>query len=565
MGLRRNRRTAPSEIPAALTLSGVLALAAALLPADAGAGPTAPYAPAPMNACGETGFDPLARQPDPNNPMPQPLPPPPDPALHIPYPVPDFVPVPVPGPRQDNTRITPEPLPADPCVNPCPDLRNDQSPKPENAPATTDPAAEPSDETTTEPPEPTTTEPEPTPETTQPAPETTTPAPSGGSGALPKLPQIQFDPRTETVPIPIPGGDPEPPQPQPAPAVQPIQPAPRAAAVDPLQLDTLSVVNQMTGHGSSNRTDMRWSVDGTDLGLMWQTKPGQVAVVFGDTFGKGWGPIGAGTGDQDWRSNAIGFSSTRDLSQGLTFDGFAQDSRCHAAEILASRKIDNFEITTIPTSGFAIGDRQYLTYMSVARWSRNKPGMWWTNLGGIAWSDDGGSTWTKSEWARWDNFFGAGRFQVMAMAPHDGYVYMFGTPNGRFGTIGLGRVPSDQVLNKSAYQYWIDDHWVPALGPDELLATPLVSDQAGELSVRYDDSTKQWQMVYLDLERNQIVVRTAAQPQGAWSDPVALVDLDDYPTAYGGYIHPWSTGKDLYFTMSAWNSYNVYLMHAKLK
>ena len=30
-------------------------------------------------------------------------------------------------------------------------------------------------------------------------------------------------------------------------------------------------------------------------------------------------------------------------------------------------------------------------------------------------------------------------------------------------------------------------------------------------------------------------------------------------------MHPWSTGKDLYFTMSAWNSYNVYLMHASLK
>ena len=37
----------------------------------------------------------------------------------------------------------------------------------------------------------------------------------------------------------------------------------------------------------------------------------------------------------------------------MTIDSMVQDSRCHAAEILDSRHIDNFEITTIPTSGFA--------------------------------------------------------------------------------------------------------------------------------------------------------------------------------------------------------------------
>ncbi|SUB55038.1 Uncharacterised protein [Nocardia brasiliensis] len=32
-----------------------------------------------------------------------------------------------------------------------------------------------------------------------------------------------------------------------------------------------------------------------------------------------------------------------------------------------------------------------------------------------------------------------------------------------------------------------------------------------------------------------------------------------------GFIHPWSTATDLYFTLSAWDTYNVYLMHAELK
>jgi hypothetical protein len=82
--------------------------------------------------------------------------------------------------------------------------------------------------------------------------------------------------------------------------------------------------------------------------------------------------------------------------------------------------------------------------------------------------------------------------------------------------------------------------------------------------VRFDDSSGQWQMVYLDPVRQAIVLRTAAAPQGTWNDEVPLVNTTDYPAAYGGFIHPWSTGKDLYFTMSAWNTYNVYLMHATL-
>ncbi|WP_327145764.1 DUF4185 domain-containing protein [Nocardia sp. NBC_01327] len=516
MGFRHRRPLLQSEIPATLALFGVLTLGAVLLPAaPAVAGPVHPWAAPPVNSCGETGFDPLARQPNPDPSQKQPEAP-----IKIPVPVPQIVTVQVPGPKPDNTRIDPVALPSDPCGNPCPDIRDDPAP---------------------------------------------TTAPGGtGSGSGLSLPRIEIAPEAEPIPIPVPGGEAPEPQAPPTSDVQPSEPAPAVAPVPAPQVDSVQLVDQVTGHGSLNRTDMRWSVDGTDLGLMWENKPGQVAVVFGDTFGKGWQAGGAGTDQQDWRSNTIAYSSNHDLSQGLVLDDFVQNSRCHAAEILDSRKIKNFEHTTIPTSGFAIGDRQYLTYMSINHWSRI-PGMWWTNDGGIAYSDDNGRTWTKSQWARWDNLFGLGRFQVATMVPHGDYAYMFGTPNGRLGVIGLARVPSDQVLNKSAYQYWIDGTWVAADGANELLATPIVSGTASELSVRFDRDSGQWQMVYLDVTRGQIVMRTAAQPQGAWSDPVPLLSTEDYPTAYGGFMHPWSTGKDLYFTVSAWNSYNVYLMHATLK
>ncbi|MFI5778410.1 DUF4185 domain-containing protein [Nocardia sp. NPDC051570] len=475
----------------------------------------APWAPLPVNGCGETGFDPRAREPDPHAPPPGLLPP----RINIPVPVPQIVPVPIPGPPPNDTRIESAPLPADPCQNPCPDIRD-----------SADTPAPPIDSGT-----------------------------GSGVGQL-NLPNISVTPDIEPIPIPVPGGPPPAPQPPPPPVVNPAEPGPLAAPVAPRRVESVDLVNQVTGHGSTNRTDLRWQVDGTDLGIMWESAPGRIAVAFGDTFGTGWTPGGPMGVEQDWRSNVLGYSTEHDLSKGLVLDDMVQDSRCHAAELLDSRKIKNFETTVIPTSGFALGSRQYLSYMSVNRWSLI-PGMWWTNRGGLAYSDDGGSTWVKDQYAQWDNMFGVDRFQVTTMVPHGDYVYMFGTPNGRVGTIGLARVPLGEVLNKSAYQYWVDGTWAPA---EENGATPLFPGIAGELSVRYDESSGQWQMMYLDPTRHAIVLRTAADPQGAWTDGTVLIDTDDYPKAYGGFIHPWSTGRDLYFTMSAWDSYNVYLMHATL-
>ncbi|WP_433757863.1 DUF4185 domain-containing protein [Nocardia sp. CA-135398] len=519
---------------------GVLLAGALTVPTPAARAAQHPWAPPPVNNCGEIGFDPLNRAPDPNAPPPPPLPPLP-PQIDIPVPVPEITPVPVPDPAPDNTRIDPEPLPTDPCRNPCPDIRD--TPKPQ------DPADDPAPEG---------------------APDTGSSSGSGsgsssgsgsgsssGSGSI-RVPRIEFRPEIEPIPIPVPGPDGIEPQPAPPPIVHPAEPGPLTAAIAPPPVESVQLVGQVTGHGSANRTDMRWQVDGTDLGIMWETKPGEVAVAFGDTFGDGW--ESGGVGGPDWRSNVLGYSTDHDLTDGLGIDTMVQDSRCHATELLPSRKIKNWETTTIPTSGFAIGQRQFMSYMSVNHWSRI-PGLWSTNYGGLAYSDDNGRTWVKDQHARWDNFFGLGRFQVTAMVPQGDYVYMFGTPNGRVGVIGLARVPKTEVLNKSAYQYWVHGTWAPAA---ENQATPLVLGMASELSVRFDKGTEQWQMVYLDSARGAIVMRTAASPQGVWTDGVQLVSTDDYPKAYGGFIHPWSTSADLYFTISAWDTYNVYLMHAKL-
>lgn len=148
------------------------------------------------------------------------------------------------------------------------------------------------------------------------------------------------------------------------------------------------------------------------------------------------------------------------------------------------------------------------------------------------------------------------------MVPQGEYVYMFGTRNTRLGDIGLARVPKAEVLNKSAYQYWAQGNWTAVGG--EGAASPIVSGTAAELSVRYDAERTVWQMAYLDTTKAAIVLRESATPQGVWSDGAPMVSIEKYPALYGGFIHPWSSGSDLYFNISTWTDYNVYQMHAQV-
>ncbi|WP_433209374.1 DUF4185 domain-containing protein [Nocardia sp. CA-107356] len=430
--------------------------------------------------------------------------------LEVPIPYPVITVLPPDRPERAPIRTQME-LPSNPCTNPCPDL-------------------------------------------------TDAPAPPPSLASRLGIPEILLSPKPFHLGIPGPGPDPGQVPPPPPRVDPPIEPAAQSPARPTPQISAVTEVAKQTGANSVNRTDKRWQVDGTDLGIMWESAPGEIATAFGDTVGRGFHPPG-GMG-MDWRSNVLAFSTDRDLSDGMTYDRMVTDDRCHAAEVLSSRKLDNVEVTTIPTSGFALGERQYLSYMSIRTWN-SVPGTFFTNYGGIAYSDDHGQTWTKDPYARWDNIFGLANFQVSAMIPQGDYVYMFGTPNTRLAAVGVARVPKDQLLNTTAYQYWCDGNWTPVGGFDS--ASPIVDAPVGELSVRFDAARNVWQMSYLDTTKAALVVRESDSPQGVWSDGAPTVTVLDHPELYGGFIHPWSSGSDLYFTMSTWSDYNVYLMHATIE
>ncbi|MGH3897259.1 MAG: DUF4185 domain-containing protein [Pseudonocardiaceae bacterium] len=334
-------------------------------------------------------------------------------------------------------------------------------------------------------------------------------------------------------------------------------------AAYPAPPDQASRVAGLTGAGSVNDTEARYQVRGTDLGIMWTDERGQILVAFGDTFGAGWAGPGSGFGDPaaiDWRSNTLARSNDRNPADGMTFHDFVTDRAGHAKELLPSLKRDNVEISKLPTGGVNIGGRNYLAYMSVRHFG--PPGQWITNYGGIAYSDDGGQTWVDAPLVRRPNAPGLDdKFQMIALARRDGFVYAFGTPNGRFGAAHVARVAEQRLLDLSAYEYWTGSAWQQG---GSALAAPIVPGPVGELSVRYDQILKSWQMMYLDEARGAIVVRLAPQPTGPWGAPVPVATSGQYPTLYGGFLHPDSQGSDIYFTMTQYDRYNVSMMHATL-
>lgn len=320
-------------------------------------------------------------------------------------------------------------------------------------------------------------------------------------------------------------------------------------------------VAKLTGQQSINATDSRYAVFGTDLGVTWDNGQGQMLMAFGDTFGSGW--IGFGGGGDDWRCQTLARTSDTDLSDGVTFDDMVTDRPGHAKQLLPCEQSEaDGEVTVIPTAGIAVGNRQYLHYFSIKTW-----GPWTTNYAGIAYSDDNGETWVKDAKTRWLNTPTYDEpFQMAAFMREGKWVYMYGTANGRFGSVHVARVPADKLLELSAYEYWDGRRWQG----DDQKAAPIAVGPAGEMSVGYDKYLDRYVMSTLDEYRAAVVMREAPTPLGPWSGQRVLVQGGEgspYAGLYAPFFNPASLSSgspDLYFNMSLWGPYNVFLMKTTL-
>jgi len=412
-------------------------------------------------------------------------------------------------------------------------------------------------------------------------------------------------------------------------------PAPTAAVVAPTYPGTTRVpvavstnthfIEFVTGAGNLNNTISRFGIGGTDLGIMWDNgikdnpltavDEHQILIAFGDTFSSA-NPVRTGV----WRFNTLFRSADDVLNNGLyvpngtpydIFSGSPMEKPNWSDPILPSPGQPVHppyaigpEVTIIPTAGVSVpynntyGARQYMSFMSVRSW--DTPGRWTTNYSGIAYSDDNGQTWRidpksirTASWGRANVAYVAGNenFQQMAFVKppagspeaQQGWVYAYGTPSGRAGTVYLSRVQETQIADTTKYQYWDGQAWV-ANKPSA--AKPVLPGKttsffgffkqttypsASEMSVQYNPYLKKYVMLYGD-SSNNMVIRTADSPQGTWSEPTVLVTAQQVPSLYAPFIHPWSGTENvpeaerqyLYWNLSTYNDYQVRLMRTDL-
>jgi hypothetical protein len=348
-------------------------------------------------------------------------------------------------------------------------------------------------------------------------------------------------------------------------------------AADPLaSITEVYPVAREIGPTSINNTVKRWDVQGADLGSMFDLN-GKLYMVFGDTFGPP-PPAGGGGGGSDWRSNTMAvIKNWHDPASGLPFASMITNRPGHAKALIQGLHQPNNgkgEVTKIPTNGIGthLGprhDRMFLDFMSVKQWGQ--PGHWSLNYSAIAYSDDLGKNWTISD-VSWPGDSNFGQVAIVRVGsetdPAKSMLYFFGIPGGRFGSVELARVPETQILDQSAYQYYTGSpDGEPVWSSDAAAAVPIVPAPVAELSVMWDAYLDSWIMITGNANENDLVMLDSPTLWGPWSSEHVLISGQQNPGAYGGYMSPLLTennGQDIYFTVSEWGPYAVFLYHAQL-
>ncbi|HHU79516.1 MAG TPA: DUF4185 domain-containing protein [Clostridiales bacterium] len=318
------------------------------------------------------------------------------------------------------------------------------------------------------------------------------------------------------------------------------------------------MIEMLTGEYSMNQTKSRYGVGGTDLGIIWGTDE-KLFIAFGDTF------LNEPQSDE-WRSNVLAYTTDLDYTDGIMFDGMIERKPGMAKELLRGRKVDNIEVTKIPTGAFNVGDTHYMAFMSVKHWGA--AGEWICNYGGFAKSTDEGETWTILEDLQWP---GDSCFCQMVPVVVDDYLYIAGISGGRNGSAKMMRVKLEDFENRDAYEYLIglkdDDSPIFEKGEENIYTSHnLLPKPVGEMSIMFNEYLGEWMVTYLYSEN--LVLRVAKNIWGPYSKVVTIAEQKDLPGLYGAFMHPayvTDGGRKVGFLMSLWTPvYNVAVMEMEL-
>lgn len=203
-----------------------------------------------------------------------------------------------------------------------------------------------------------------------------------------------------------------------------------------------------------------------------------------------------------------------------------------------------------------------------------------------------------------------GHFVQIAPVARGGMVYLFGTGDYRRSPVSLARLPLAALPTGAGTELWdaATGTWLDAATATprerQAIAPLLESEGVGELSVQWVPEAEVLVALYQrelhddagGIVDNRIVLRTASDPTGPWSEAITVVDMADPafmaehccgPTCagaqilhclvaglYGAYLLPTTTVEpqpggalelQLPFVVSTWDPYNVVLFTARVR
>lgn len=298
-----------------------------------------------------------------------------------------------------------------------------------------------------------------------------------------------------------------------------------------------------------------FAVCGTDLGIPFKLPNGSIGYLFGDTFTV-MGPfLNVPAGADHYRSQVMLRSNTTPVTgKSIIFDNAAGLSGTgEAPELLNHGHLLPNDGVGFPETGDII-----LSYQDVGD-GMDHP-IWSTSGAGLAISHDGGNHFELVGPTWPNNTSNTNPYQMWSMQRSGDFVYIITVRAGRqSGPMMLMRVPWDQMIQGSAYQYWNGVGWGAQSD-----AQPILQGTFGEPSLRLLPGSI-WAMSYTDYSGvPKIVTSTAKRPQGPWSQPKVQLTWKQLPALYGGFIHPYSTPSNLILMVSAWETMPDGTKHGRL-
>jgi hypothetical protein len=288
----------------------------------------------------------------------------------------------------------------------------------------------------------------------------------------------------------------------------------------------------------------RYAIVGQDGGQSIRAGD-RTLFLFSDTLALAAEPASKGrpAGSREhFLANCAAVSSENNLERALAGLEYYTDEQGLPREILPAGEREAFRgVRFWPEHGVFVDGRVFFYYLGVQTTSSESVWGFRTLGAGLAEFDlETGlarQILRNGDWLLWRNTTDDLHFGVHASLA-DSYVYLFGSARtGVQSTAWLARVPEARIAERDAYEFLCssDPSWT-----NDLSRACSLGPSAAEFSVAYNAFLGAYAMVYIDEYRKRLMIRTAPELWGPYSEPASLIGVphqEDSLFVYLGFEH----------------------------